>query len=77
MKWKMSKSYTEYLRHIFDECNFIIKVVPQELTKEEFLNDDVLKRAVVRSLEIIVWDVIKNKIPSLTDQIAKVIQEHE
>ena len=49
----MSKQPIEYLRHIQDECNFILSVIGRDLTKEEFLENEVLKRAVVRSLEII------------------------
>jgi len=45
-------SYREYLRHILDETEFILQKTSQ-LKKDTFLNDEVLKRAVVRSLEII------------------------
>lgn len=110
----MSKEHVEYLKHIRDECSYIISVTTDELSKEEFLQNETLKRAIVRSLEIIgeaakkipadfkikwksvnwknmsgmrdrlihdymgvnysiVWDVIKNKIPELFDQINKVI----
>ncbi|MFN3757210.1 MAG: DUF86 domain-containing protein [Flavobacterium sp.] len=107
----MSKEPKEYLRHIFDECQFVLSV-SKDLSKENFLKDETLKRAVVRSLEIIgeatkkipadiktrwntiqwknmagmrdrlihdymgvnyaiVWDVIKNKIPDISEQISK------
>lgn len=49
----MSKEYVEYLRHILDECEFITSVISQNSLKEDFLRDETLKRAVVRSLEII------------------------
>jgi uncharacterized protein with HEPN domain len=49
----MCKEPVEYLKHVRDECQFILSFVGKELTKEEFLDDEVLKRAVVRSLEII------------------------
>jgi uncharacterized protein with HEPN domain len=49
----MSKHYIEYLRHILQECEFIISVVHDHTTKDQFLHDETLKRAVVRSLEII------------------------
>ena len=112
----MSKEPIEYLKHIHDESLFIISVINSEMTKDEFLCDETLKRAVVRSLEIIgeatkkipadfkikwdsikwknmagmrdrlihdymgvnysiVWDVIKNKIPELCDQIEEVIEK--
>jgi uncharacterized protein with HEPN domain len=48
----MSKEPKEYLRHILDECKFIV-LSTSDLNKEDFLNDEVLKRAIIRSLEII------------------------
>jgi uncharacterized protein with HEPN domain len=112
----MSKEPIEYLKHIRDESFYITSVVNNNLTKDDFLRDETLKRAVVRSLEIIgeatkkipadfkikwdsikwknmagmrdrlihdymgvnysiVWDVIKNKIPELYDQIKEVIEK--
>jgi uncharacterized protein with HEPN domain len=112
----MSKEPIEYLKHIRDECNYILSVINCDLTKDEFLSNETLKRAVVRSLEIIgeatkkipadfklkwdsikwknmagmrdrliheymgvnymiVWDVIKNKIPELYKQIIEVIEK--
>lgn len=52
MKFSMSKEPKEYIRHIQDECSYIISV-SKTLGFEDFLNDETLKRAVVRSLEII------------------------
>jgi len=49
----MSKQPIEFLRHINDECLYILSVITQDTQKEEFLADETLKRAVVRSLEII------------------------
>ena len=109
----MSKEPVDYLRHIADECTYIISV-STNLTKDELLDDETLKRAIVRSIEIIgeatkkipadfkekwssiqwknmagmrdrlihdyiginysiVWDVIKNKIPKLHEQIQEVL----
>ena len=48
----MSKEPIEFLKHIADECTYLISV-NKNLTKDEFLDDETLKRAVVRSLEII------------------------
>ncbi|MDP2161030.1 MAG: hypothetical protein Q8K02_11145 [Flavobacterium sp.] len=48
----MFKEPKEYLRHIHDECLYIISV-SQNLSFEDFMKDETLKRAVVRSLEII------------------------
>jgi len=49
----MSKDPIEYLKHIRDESNYILSVIDNDLSKEEFINNETLKRAVVRSLEII------------------------
>ena len=48
----MSKMPIEFLKHIADECEYL-RSVNKELTKDDFLDDETLKRAVVRSLEII------------------------
>lgn len=48
----MSKDPKEFLRHILDECTYIISV-SENLSFEDFLEDETLKRAVVRSLEIV------------------------
>lgn len=37
----MSKDPVDYVRHIFDECNYILSVCGH-LTKEEFVNDGTL-----------------------------------
>lgn len=112
----MSKDPIEYVRHIYDECKYILTTC-QSLTKEEFLNDETLKRAITRSLEIIgeatkkipgdyklkwstiqwknmagmrdrlihdyigvnysiVWDVVKNKIPQLVDQMKDLLKSN-
>jgi uncharacterized protein with HEPN domain len=49
----MSKNPIEYLRHIQDECLFILKATIALNSKDELLKDETLKRALVRSLEII------------------------
>lgn len=48
----MTKDPIEYLKHILDECLFILTITSSNLSKDEFLMDEVKKRAVVRSLEI-------------------------
>jgi len=53
MKFNIYKEPVEYLKHIKDECLFILSVIPEGFSKDEFLADETLKRAVVRSLEII------------------------
>ena len=111
----MSKNPIEFLKHIRDESSYILSVINDDLAKEDFLQNETLKRAVVRSLEIIgeatkkipadfkvkwssikwknmagmrdrlihdymginysiVWDVVKNKIPELYEQIVDVIE---
>lgn len=108
----MSKEPMEYIKHIADECRYITSV-SSNLSEVEFLADETLKRAIVRSLEVIgeatkkisaefkmkwnliqwknmagmrdrlihdyiginyliVWDVVKNKIPELNEQIKEV-----
>ncbi len=52
-KWYMSKEPVEYLKHIRDESLYILSITGKGISKEEFLNDETLKRAIVRSLEII------------------------
>ena len=105
----------EYLKHILDECEFILDK-SQELTQEQFFQDETMKRAFVRSIEIIgeatknisdefrdknpdtdwkkiagmrdvlihsyfgvnytiVWDVIKNHIPTLQIRIKEILDQ--
>ena len=54
----MSRSHKEYLQHILDEIDFLVKS-SEQLTKKDFLKNDVLKRAFVRSIEII-GEAVKN-----------------
>jgi uncharacterized protein with HEPN domain len=48
----MSKDPKEFLKHINDECAFIVSI-GEGLVYDDLLSDETLKRAVVRSLEII------------------------
>jgi uncharacterized protein with HEPN domain len=57
----MSKDPKEYLRHILDECSYLISV-SKNLEFDTFLENETLKRAVIRSLEII--GEAAKKIPS-------------
>ena len=49
----MSKLPIEHLRHIYDECVFITNSISPNTTKDDLIDNEVLKRAIVRSLEII------------------------
>jgi uncharacterized protein with HEPN domain len=49
----MPKEPIEYLKHIRDEISFILSVITEDMTKDDFIVDETLKRAVIRSLEII------------------------
>jgi uncharacterized protein with HEPN domain len=46
------KNYLEYLKHIRDECEYLVGA-SEGLFYEKFIDDETLKRAFVRSLEII------------------------
>jgi uncharacterized protein with HEPN domain len=48
----MSLSQIEYLKHILDEIEYLLKH-SKELSLDEFVKDETLQRAFVRSLEII------------------------
>jgi len=48
----MPRSVREYLQHILDETEYLTERL-QGLDKEAFLQNDTLKRAFVRSIEII------------------------
>jgi len=48
----MLRSETEYLRHIVDEARYLIET-SQKITSETFSRDETLKRAFVRSIEVI------------------------
>lgn len=49
----MYKSYIPYLQHILDECLYIRSVITDDMTIDQFMADETLKRAVTRSLSII------------------------
>ena len=48
----MSRKPSDFLKHILDETQYII-LNSQNLSKDSFLEDETLKRAFIRSLEII------------------------
>ena len=49
----MSENFTEYLRHILDECAYIVATVKDVNSFEAFVADEDKKRGIVRSLEVI------------------------
>src|ERR1700752_3569159 len=64
----MFPSQTEFLKHILDECNYLLKEY-NENSFEEFIRNERLSKAVCRSLEIIgeasnkISSEIKSKYP--------------
>ncbi|MHA1948079.1 MAG: HepT-like ribonuclease domain-containing protein [Candidatus Hodarchaeales archaeon] len=64
------KHEIEYLRHIRDECEYVL-TKSEKLTQEQFIQDETLKRAFVRSIEIIgeasknISDVFRLKYPNI------------
>jgi uncharacterized protein with HEPN domain len=48
----MSRSTREYFQHMLEEISFLQDHIPQ-ITKDDFVHNEVLKRAVIRSIEII------------------------
>lgn len=62
----MPRSTDEYLRHMQDEARFNLRSVAG-LAKDQFLGDETLKRALVRSLEI-VGEAAKRVPPEFRDK---------
>jgi uncharacterized protein with HEPN domain len=60
----MSRSSFEVLRHILDELDYLLRV-SNDLSEDDFSEDETLKRAFVRSLEI-VGEAAKNIAPEVT-----------
>jgi len=66
----MPLSPLEYLRHILDEIEYLISI-SADLDKDKFLEDDTLKRAFVRSIEII-GEASKKVTPEMKEKYPKV-----
>lgn len=67
----MSHSALEYLRHISDELNYLVRQTKM-LKREDFLKDETLQKAFVRSLEVI--GEATNKIPGLREKVQGILQ---
>lgn len=63
------KAHREYLKHILRETEYVIQA-SQNISLEEFLNNETLKRAFARSLEII-GEAVKNFPLMLNSNIPK------
>lgn len=66
----MSRSAEEYLRHILDEIRFILGR-SEGLSEDNFVQDEVLRRAFARSLEII-GEAVKQMPEGLREENAEV-----
>ena len=60
------KQNLPYLKHILDEIDFLLKETAS-LNYEDFMKDEVLKRACTRSLEII-GEAVKNLSPEFRNE---------
>jgi len=66
----MSRLWIEYLRHILDEAEYL-SVHSQGLSRERLISDETLRRAFVRSIEIIgeatkqVPETVRQKYPHI------------
>ncbi len=66
----MYPSHLEFIKHIEDECVFLLKVILGK-TQQQILDDEILCKAIVRSLEIIgeaskkVDEQLKTKYPQI------------
>ena len=49
----MYRNYVDLLRHILAECEYIESVITPAISQQEMMENETLKRAIVRSLEII------------------------
>ncbi len=66
----MSRRSRDFLRHILDETEYLM-LTCENLTKESFLEDETLKRAFCRSLEII-GEAVKQLPDSFREQYPEI-----
>lgn len=72
----MSVEPLDYLRRILAEADYLVER-RHGLTFDDFPADETLRRAFVRSLEIIgeaARDVVQNRIPELRRQIGTILE---
>jgi uncharacterized protein with HEPN domain len=67
----MSKEPKEFLRHINDECLYIISIQWKNMAgmRDRLIHD------YMGINYAIVWDVIQNKVPDMNKQISKLLSE--
>jgi uncharacterized protein with HEPN domain len=66
----VSKPYLEYLKHILTEINSIVEQ-SHGLEQRKFMSDEVMKRAIVRSIEII-GEAVKRLPVELREQYSEI-----
>ncbi len=66
----MSLSAREYLQHILDETRYIIEH-SQGLSQEDFVTNETLKRAFLRSLEVM-GEAVKNLPPDFREKYSTI-----
>ena len=66
----MSRSETEYLRHIQDEARYLVDA-SRGVSWDEFSEDETLRRAFVRSIEVI-GEATKNLATEIRDRYPEV-----
>ncbi len=68
------KDYKPFLKHMLDECEYIENALKAK-SFEDFVKDETLKRAIVRSLEII-GEAAKNVPEHVKDRHSEVPWKH-
>jgi uncharacterized protein with HEPN domain len=73
----MSFEPRDYLRHILEETEYLLREI-SELTVEEFLNDQTLRRHGYFGVDYeLVWDVVKNRIPNVRAQVRLILEAEQ
>ena len=70
----MPRDFKIYLDDILEACGRI-KSYTSDLTPAQFAKDAKTVDAVVRNLDTdILWDIIQNKLPALTERVRKILK---